>query len=192
MRSIRKTITGAMTLAFAAIVLPLLLSSCAGTLSPAQPTVETASPTDTPSPVTPTFCPQATPEPLWVDPVVSPTDLLTQTITVFVGRGEAVTVSLESGVYAQIGQFSAYGSPARVRVNLLPDTTHHLTVSARIAKTEVAGCPYGGYTLTTQIDREGNPLTIVQEGNGAGLFYLPVLLARTTIAAPLQTRLDAG
>jgi hypothetical protein len=104
----------------------------------------------------------ATPEPLWVDPVLSPTNLYTQTITVYIGHGEAVTVSAESGVWAAYGDFGASINPARVDIQLLPNTTHHLTVQAQVRRTEVGGCPYGGYVLTTTRDRYGAPLDIVQ------------------------------
>lgn len=34
-----------------------------------------------------TQCPTATPEPLWVEPVTSPTSLRSQVITVYLGNG---------------------------------------------------------------------------------------------------------
>jgi len=121
----------------------------------------TVTPTRTPTP-TPTFCALATAEPLWVEPVTSPTDQLSQVITVRAGNSEAVTVTLESGTFAITGNFTTM-NPALVTINLLPNTTHHLTVSARI-KTVVGtgGCTYGGYSLSTTQDRYGAPLTIAQ------------------------------
>ena len=120
-------------------------------------------PTETATPMpTPTICPQATPQPLWVEPVVSPTNLLTQTITVYLGDGEQVTVTSESGTFTTTGDFTWNNNPALVTIDLLPDTMHHLTVSGRVKLREQGGCTYGGYTLTTQSDRFGQPLLITQ------------------------------
>jgi hypothetical protein len=123
-------------------------------------TTPTPPPTVTPVPtITPGPCPVATAEPLWVQPVTSPTGLLTQTITIYAGRALTVTVSSESGVFTQ-----TVGStwPARITIDLLPQTTHHLTVKSSVARSVVNGCVYGGYTLQTTRDSAGNPLTIVQ------------------------------
>ena len=133
------------------------------TLSPTETATLTPEPsiTDTPT-LTPTLCPFATPEPLWVEPVTSPTDQLSQVITVYVGYGEEVTITTESGKFTVTGSFDAYSNPARVEITLLPDTEHHLDVSARIKVTSSNGCTYGGYTLQTTSDRHGAPLIIVQ------------------------------
>ncbi len=144
---------------------PLVIEQQAGTLTP--------TPTPTVSP-TPTRCPSTTPEPLWVEPVISPTNLLTQTITVRIGNGEAVTVTTESGVFTATGSFNAYGSPARVTVDLLAGVTHNLEVRARVRKIEQAGCIYGGYTLYTARDRYGQPLVIEQVAGRS--YYLPLAL----------------
>jgi hypothetical protein len=114
----------------------------------------------------PTVCPAATPELLAVDPVISPTDRLTQTITVRIGNGEAVTVTAESGTFTTAGTFNSSSNPAMVEMQLLPDTTHHLSVSARVRVVASRGCTYGGYTLNTDRDRLGAPLTIVQQSSG--------------------------
>ncbi len=113
--------------------------------------------TETP---TATFCPPPTPEPLWVEPVTSPTDQLSQTITVYIGYGVEVTIVTESGTFSTTGSFSAYSNPASVEITLLPNTVHHLTVSAKV-RAEGNGCVYS-YNLSTTADRQGNPLTIVQ------------------------------
>lgn len=134
----------------------------------------TVTPTITPSP-TPIWCPTATPEPLWVEPVVSPTDLLTQTITVRIGNGEAVTVTAESGVFTATGSFNAYSRPAQVTIGLLPAITHHLDVWAKVRRVERWGCVYGDYTLHTARDRDGQPLTIVQQ-RARLRYYLPLIL----------------
>ena len=76
------------------------------TQTPTATAGATASPTETPSVTpTPTMCPVTTPELLWVEPVISPTDLLTQTLIVHIGKGDAITVTLESGVFTSTGEF---------------------------------------------------------------------------------------
>jgi hypothetical protein len=114
--------------------------------------------------ITSTFCPPPTPEPLWVDPVTSPTDQLTQVITVYIGNGEEVTIETESGTFTVTGQFNHHTTPAKVEITLLPNTVHHLEVTARVRAglTGPGNCTYGGYTLMTRNDRNGVPLVIVQ------------------------------
>src|SRR5262245_10854586 len=101
-------------------------------------------------------CPQATPEPLYVDPVVSPTDALRQSVGVHIGNGDRVEVVAESGHFVVEG-----GSPY-VEVALLPGRTHHLEVFAHVREIVHDGCTYGGYTLQTTSDIHGAPLIIVQ------------------------------
>jgi len=125
------------------------------TLTPTETTTPTATPTAT---STPTCPPPSTPEPLWVDPVMSPTFALTQTVTVYLGRGRTVTVRSEAGTAVVNGFFDAYTNPAYVTINLLPDTTHHLEVAGLVEY--APGC---FYTLRTTSDRNGNPLIIVQQ-----------------------------
>jgi hypothetical protein len=79
-------------------------------------------------------------------------------MTVYLGRGRAVTVTSEAGTTVVIGSFDAYTNPARVTINLLPNTTHHLQVTGRVEY--VSGC---FYTLSTTRDRNGNSLEIVQQ-----------------------------
>jgi hypothetical protein len=116
------------------------------------------------APPTTRSCPVPTPELLWVDPVTSPTDQLSQVIVVHIGNGEEVTIDTESGRFTVTGVFGPYGNPASVEIALLPNTVHHLGVFARV-RTILAGdgCVYGGYTLQTTVDSQGAPLTIVQE-----------------------------
>lgn len=123
----------------------------------------TVTPTLTPTvTLTPTssVCAPPTPEPLWVDPVVSPTNQLSQIITVYVGHGVEVTVITESGTFTVTGNFNAYTNPALVEISLLPNAVHHLHVTARV-RAEGNGCVYA-YTLGTTLDRQGAPLEIVQ------------------------------
>jgi hypothetical protein len=120
-------------------------------------------------------CPVATPEPLWVKPVITNTDQLTQTVVVFIGNGEAVTVSAESGIFAEQGSFDAYAHPASIEIALWPYVTHHLTVHGRV-KTIVHGdCVYGGYTLGTVRDRYGAPLIVRQQSGTGTILFLPVI-----------------
>ena len=133
--------------------------------SPMPPSefTETAQPVSTIT-ITPTFCPPPTPEPLWVDPVISPTDQLTQMITVYIGNGEEVTVETESGTFKVTGQFNHHTTPAKVEITLLPNTVHHLEVTAKVGSglTGPGDCTYGGYILRTTSDRNGAPLVIAQ------------------------------
>jgi hypothetical protein len=109
------------------------------------------------------FCPQATLEPFWVEPVHSPTNRHTQTITVGIGNGVAVAVFAESGTFTTTGDFNSYGRPALVDIGLLSNITHHLTVSATVRQVvNRDGCVYGGYSLITTRDRNNNPLQIAQ------------------------------
>ena len=107
------------------------------------------------------MCPQATPELLSVDPVISPTDELTQGITVYIGNGERVDVVSEAGTFTAEGSFSRE-NPARVTVTLLPQAANHLEVIAHVRTISEGDCTYGGYSLRTTVDLHGAPLTIVQ------------------------------
>lgn len=141
------------------------------TLTSTPPSVQSPTPTFTPAlepsptdtPIwTATFCPLPTPEPLWVEPVTSPTDQLSQVVTVRVGYGQEVTITTESGSFTMTGSFGVYANPALVEITLLPNTVHHLMVSAKIQPPPNSGCTYPGYTLQTGNDRNGAPLMIVQ------------------------------
>lgn len=112
--------------------------------------------TPTPTP-TPLHCATTTPEPLYVDPVTSPTDELMQTIYVNAGNNaDYLEVSSEAGTFLGEHPFD------RVEVSLLPDTANHLRVTSHIRRIVEDGCTYGDYTLTTTTDLHGAPLTIVQ------------------------------
>jgi hypothetical protein len=139
----------------------------------------TATPTSTATPTkTPYPCPTGTPEPLWVDPVISPTSLLTQTIAIYAGNALTVTVSSEAG---NVKQTSGSTWPARITINLVPETTHHLTVTAQIPLRIVNGCPFGGYSLQTTRDKFGQLLTIVQSG-GAPATATPTVTATAVVS----------
>ena len=101
--------------------------------------------------------PPPTPEPFNVDPVTSPTSLLTQSLGVRLGMGRAITVDSEAGTTAITGTFSAF-TTVSLTVPLLPNVTHHLTASGRVEY--AAGC---FYTLSRTRDRNSNPLIIVQQ-----------------------------
>ena len=67
-----------------------------------------------------------------------------------------MTITTESG------KFTGLGSPFLVTVNLLPNTVHHLKVTAKVREIRTGGCTYGGYTFTTRLDKRGGPLVIHQ------------------------------
>jgi hypothetical protein len=157
-------------------VLALLLVTLSGAPCPAtanalvEPTV--------------TYCPIPTPELFLVDPVISTTDRLSQVVTVYLGNGEAVTVTAESGTFAATGAFDAYTHPALVEVALLPGGLHRLRVFGKVRVIEHDGCIYGGYTLSTQRDRFGNPLVIRQTAILSFSFYLPLAFVDYSSPAP--------
>lgn len=103
-------------------------------------------------------CPVATPEFFMVEPVTSPTDQLSQVITVDLGNGEAITITTESGAFT--APFDVF--PKEIEITLLPDTTHNLTVEGKVREVVQGQCTYGGYTLRTTTDRYGDPLVIEQ------------------------------
>jgi len=117
-------------------------------------------------------CRPVTPEPLWVEPVDSPTDRMSQVVTVTIGNGDWVLVATESGEFLVTGNFGI-SAPALVTVSLLPCTTHHLAVTAHVREMGPP-CYYGGYTLGTTSDRYGAPLVIVQ-GTSCFRFYFPLV-----------------
>lgn len=102
-------------------------------------------------------CPVATPEFFTVEPVTSPTDQLSQIITVDLGNGETITVTSEAGTVSV--PFDTF--PKEVEIPLLPGTTHNLTVEGRVREVQQGDCTYGGYVLSTTTDRNGAPLQIV-------------------------------
>lgn len=106
-----------------------------------------------------TPCPLPTPEFFNVEPVTSPTDQLSQIISVDLGNGEMITITTESGVFT--AAFDTF--PTEIEINLLPNTTHNLTVEGRVKEVVQGECTYGGYMLSTTRDRYGDPLVIEQE-----------------------------
>jgi len=121
---------------------------------PGEPT--TGSPTE-PSEAVP--CPVATPEFFNVEPVTSPTNELSQIVTVDLGNGEAITITTESGTFT--APFDTF--PKEIEITLLPDMTHNLTVEGRVREVVQGECTYGGYMLSTTRDRYGDTLVIEQE-----------------------------
>lgn len=109
-------------------------------------------------------CPMATSElPPVVTGLVSPTDQLSQVITVTMNLMEEVVITTESGIYRAKGE----NGSARVEVKLLPNTLNHLLVEATVKRVISNGCEYGGYTLRTDSDLQGRPL-IIQQGKPSG------------------------
>ena len=107
----------------------------------AQPSTASVTPAQPPTP-----CPQATPEPFGVEPVISPTDQLSQVINVFIGNGESVTITTQAGTFTGTDD-----SPFSVNVTLLPNTTNYLKVVAFVRTIRHGDCTYGGYSLTKQL-----------------------------------------
>lgn len=118
-----------------------------------EPTAETPAEESTAFP-----CPVATPEYFYVEPVNSPTDELSQIITVGLGNGEAITITTESGIFT--APFDSF--PEDIEITLLPDTMHNLTVEGKVREVAQGDCTYGGYILSTTRDRYGDPLVIEQ------------------------------
>jgi hypothetical protein len=103
---------------------------------------------------TPYPCPEATSEPFFIDPIPATTSETTVLVKVTLGNIEEVTVLTESGTFSS--------TTGEVEVTLLPNTVHHLEVRGKVREVERGGCAYGGYTLTTTNDKDGNPLVIEQ------------------------------
>src|SRR5512143_1545663 len=100
-------------LLFATTALCLLLTLAGSLPSAAAPA--TSESTETPACPTPSRYAVPTPEPLWGDPVTSPTSLLTQTVSVYLGRGRQIEIASEAGRVITVGFFSAY-TPARLPI----------------------------------------------------------------------------
>jgi hypothetical protein len=95
-----------------------------------------------------------------VEPVTTPTTLLTQTLYVRLGNGRTISATSEAGTVAITGTFLAY-VPTALTLTLLSNITHHVTV---IGQVEYApGCYYH---LTCTSDKNGAPLTIAQQTIG--------------------------
>ena len=135
--------------------LPLILRSYAPPPSPTPTATATSTPTATPNCA---LNPPPTPEPLWVDPVTSPTSLLSQTLKVYLGRGREITVSSEAGVTTVNGTFLST-TPALVTIPLLPNITHNLLVQGRVeyspaaATTRSAPAPIGTARRSSSCNR---------------------------------------
>jgi hypothetical protein len=121
------------------------------------------------------MCPAPTGVLFAVEPVTSPTRGLTQSVTVRMILGEAVTITSESGVLTWYGSFDDGGNPARVIVPLITNTTHHLRVRAYSGGLRGGSCLIASFTAETTLDRDNNPLTIVQVGRH---LYLPLSLSQ--------------
>jgi hypothetical protein len=105
---------------------------------------------------------------LAVEPVSSPTMLLTQTLWVRLASGRRVTVTSEAGTKSFAGVFSsAFLSP--LPIPLLRNVTHHVIVTGQVEYQ--AGC-YS--TLSRTVDKNGAPLIIVQGRRT----FLPSILRR--------------
>jgi hypothetical protein len=166
-------------LLLAGVVAVLILGAWAATGSGSVPALSAGIPVPTGDSCQPWTCPTLTPEPLLVDPVTSPTYVRSQVVRVWLGNGEVVTITAESGVFTATDGFW----PAEVEVALLPGVTHHLAVAGRV-QVGPPPCCYGGYTLSTTDDRYGNPLIIQHQPLPARL-YLP-LIGHRWVAGPAR------
>lgn len=110
--------------------------------------------------------PPPTIEPMSVDPVTSPTRLLTQTLFVRLGNGNLITATSEAGITQLAGIFS-FSTPAPFTIPLLPNVTHHLNVFGQVEYSP--GCYY---TLRQSTDKHGAPLIIVQTSR---TIFLPLI-----------------
>ncbi len=121
--------------------------------APSLPAAASPSPTAHP-------CPQATQEqPPRVVPLTSPTDQLSQVVHILPGNYDQATVETESGTFT--APFNGTEG-AQVKVTLLPNTVHHLQITVHVHQNTYSGCSYGGYTMTTFVDQNGQPLEIIQ------------------------------
>jgi plastocyanin len=139
------TLTGSRT--------PTLTGIPPNTFTPTGTPVITNTPTRTATPTG--VCITATPVLMSVAPLISPTSATTQVIAVTLGSSTAtVTVTSEAGSFVQT---VSSGGVYSVTINLVPNSTNHLTVQAVV--NYGAGC---SYTLTRTTDSNANPLNIVQ------------------------------
>lgn len=140
-----------------ALASPTLALPTATFPAPGVTTLPTPTPVPLPSPTA--GCPiPDTPEPLWVNPVSSPTHLLSQKIAVTLGRGREISITSEAGTFTQLGEFST-AQPVEIEIPLLANLQNHLKVSGKVEY--APGC---FYNLQTSSDRVGTPLVIVQNG----------------------------
>ena len=101
-----------------------------------------------------------------VEPVTSPTTLLTQTLQVRLNNGRRVTVTSEAGMTIfTVALASTFASP----IQLQPNVTHHIVVTGEVEYQP--GCYYS--TQSRTVDKNGAPLTIVQLSRRT---YLSIIL----------------
>lgn len=100
--------------------------------------------------------------------------MLTQTLTITLGHGRAITVTSEADTVVVTGTFDV-STPVWVNIPLLPNTTHHLLVKGQVEY--ATGC---FYTLGTTFDRNGSPLIIVQNSTIATPTSTPTLTPQPT------------
>jgi hypothetical protein len=123
-------------------------------------------------PPAPTVCPVATQElPPQVEPVTSPTTLSADTI--YVGfPAEWIMVTHELGSFKIVCD---EGPCHAIPILLKPDSVNHLTVEGKVrTSVQWGGCVYGGYTMGTTDDKNGNPLEIEQVGGKLYRLFLPL------------------
>jgi alpha-tubulin suppressor-like RCC1 family protein len=123
------------------------------TNTPTDSAINTPTPTVTP---TPTSNRPPCPWNAQVEPVISPTDRLSQTIVINGVAGAAVKVVTGWGTFGAVT-----ATPYQVPITLLPNTVHTLTVT--VNHNRVGGSPPTLCIETRTHDRLGAPLVIVQQ-----------------------------
>jgi hypothetical protein len=147
--------------------LALLLISSSRLIFPGNVTSE-----HNPNVPNPYPCPLATAElPPQVDPVISPTGLITQTITARFHNAEKMTVLSDTGSFS-----TNCSGLCQVTIFLKPNTTNNLTVVGKYREIVQGDCVYGGYSLSTDSDKDGNPLAIEQVNGTLYSLSLPILI----------------
>src|SRR5262249_12844606 len=146
---------------------PHLFLTYFGLLCP-TPTVTETEPSASPTP-TPTLCPYPTAEPFSVDPVTSPTNALSQIVSVRICKGDRVEIVSEAGRFVATGEFG-YADPALVRVTLVPNTVNHLRVLAHVRRTDIGDCIYGDYTLIRDV--------VIVQATTTGIARAPAFLVK--------------
>lgn len=136
------------SLIFSIIVIVVLVVGVVIYVTAVSPTAQVETPTPYP-------CPQATPELLAVEPVTPSTEADSQLVIVRLGNAESITITTESGTISAPATF-----PTELELPLSPKTVHHLTVTGKVRQIQQGECTYGGYTLSTTTDKNGDLLII--------------------------------
>ena len=125
--------------------------------TPTPPAVNTVAPLPPPTPTaTPTSERPPCPRGAAVEPLLSPTDQLSQTIVVNAPAAATVQVTTISGTFDAVTT-----DPYQVPITLLPNQRHPLTVT--LAYGRLGGSPPSLCQEVRTVDKLGTPLIIVQQ-----------------------------